>query len=104
MPCGQLWHRYGTSDPEHKYDAMGCVNTLRGRVEELNSEVAKWIRMDKLAWDVAGDYWDRIATLEALLREVREAWGVGVYENADKELCARIDAALAGKEAPCHAV
>jgi hypothetical protein len=27
--CGTSAHRYGTSDPQHKYDAMGCVNMLR---------------------------------------------------------------------------
>lgn len=33
--CGRGAHRYGTSDPEHKYDAMGCVNMLLPVVEKL---------------------------------------------------------------------
>lgn len=36
--CGQGPHRYGTTDTEHKYDSMGCVNMLLPLVEELRAE------------------------------------------------------------------
>lgn len=38
--CGVSPHRYGTTDPEHKYDAMGCVNMLLPLVEKLRAENA----------------------------------------------------------------
>jgi hypothetical protein len=33
--CGVSPHRYGTTDPEHEYDAMACVNSLLGELERL---------------------------------------------------------------------
>lgn len=48
--CGQPYHRYGLSDPEHKYDAMGCVNALRGRVEKFDA-LAKAAQAVLAVWD-----------------------------------------------------
>lgn len=31
--CGVGNHRYGTTDPHHKYDAMACVNALLPAIE-----------------------------------------------------------------------
>ena len=33
--CGLPGHRYGTSDPDHAYNAMGCVNSLRGMIADF---------------------------------------------------------------------
>lgn len=38
--CGVGGHRYGTTDPYHEYDAMGCVNALLPLVDI----VPKWLR------------------------------------------------------------
>jgi hypothetical protein len=32
--CGLPAHRYGTNDPDHDYDPMACVNSLRGLIED----------------------------------------------------------------------
>ena len=48
--CGTSDHRYGTTDPHHDYDATACVNSLRGEVDRLRSEVL-CLRAD-LAWCV----------------------------------------------------
>ncbi len=34
--CG-FYHRYGTTDPEHEFSPWGCINTLRGRLEERST-------------------------------------------------------------------
>ena len=39
--CGVSPHRYGTSDPHHKYDAMACVNSLRPLVIDLQTLLAE---------------------------------------------------------------
>lgn len=33
--CGLKGHRYGTTDPEHAFDAMGCVNSLKGLLRKV---------------------------------------------------------------------
>jgi hypothetical protein len=38
QPCGICHtspHRFGTTDPYHSYDAMGCVNSLLGAIERF---------------------------------------------------------------------
>jgi hypothetical protein len=38
--CGLPGHRYGTTDTEHDFDAMGCVNSLRAALRDCQkSEV-----------------------------------------------------------------
>jgi hypothetical protein len=38
--CGVGDHRFGTTDPYHEYDAMGCVNALLPLIEIT----PKWLR------------------------------------------------------------
>lgn len=40
--CGISAHRYGTTDPEHDFDAMGCVNTLLPEVKRARA-LLSWI-------------------------------------------------------------
>lgn len=96
--CGQPYHRYSTGDTEHDLNPTACINTLRGAVErrdasiaELEEEVAMYVLRDAYAdqriaeLEQRNDELDehlnvviyergkRIAELEALLREAREA-------------------------------
>lgn len=38
--CGLPGHRFGTTDPSHDYSATACVNSLRGKVEELDAHLS----------------------------------------------------------------
>lgn len=39
--CGLDYHRYSTHDPEHKPNAVACVNTLKGAAASTIAEVEK---------------------------------------------------------------
>ena len=36
--CGQPYHRYCYHDPEHEWDGVACINSLRAEVEKLRAE------------------------------------------------------------------
>ena len=38
--CMQPYHRYSTSDPEHKWNGVACVNTLLTVVEQRDARIA----------------------------------------------------------------
>ena len=40
--CHQGPHRFGTTDPHHDYDAMGCVNMLLPEIDSLRSQVERY--------------------------------------------------------------
>lgn len=42
--CGQPAHRYGSTDPEHKPNLMGCINTLRHQLELREAALNKYGR------------------------------------------------------------
>ncbi|MHB1524899.1 MAG: hypothetical protein ACYCZN_01240 [Candidatus Dormibacteria bacterium] len=37
--CGEPYHRFCDHDPEHEWDAIACINSLREHVERLEKEV-----------------------------------------------------------------
>ena len=39
--CGLAYHRYCDHDPEHKWSATACINSLRAEVERLRGVVAE---------------------------------------------------------------
>jgi hypothetical protein len=61
--CGQGAHRYGTTDPEHKYDAMGCVNMLIPLLREIIDAV-----------DVSDLPYPDEERLAPLIAKARRAW------------------------------
>ena len=43
--CGLAYHRYCDHDPEHKWSATACINSLRAEVERLRGVVARELAM-----------------------------------------------------------
>lgn len=46
--CGRAGHRYGTTDPEHEFNATACVNGLLHEIEQLRSLLVVAWEGDKL--------------------------------------------------------
>lgn len=45
--CGEPYHRYATGDPEHDYNPIACINTLRDKVEKQAMRLAQ-LMLDKI--------------------------------------------------------
>jgi hypothetical protein len=72
--CGQGDHRYGTTDSEHRYDAMGCVNMLLPALDAAEAEITRLRAVvtepisDRCMdcggyspyWHASNDLWDRV--------------------------------------------
>lgn len=51
--CGRPYHRYSTSDPEHDWDGVACVNGLLHEIKEYREALTQIVALDKTAssWD-----------------------------------------------------
>ena len=38
--CGEPYHRFCDHDPEHEWNAIACINSLREHIERLEKGVA----------------------------------------------------------------
>lgn len=72
--CGLAAHRFGRNEGTQRWDPMGCVNTLRMRVQELNDQLEQQQETNKnleraLAHetDRAGAMWAKWYNTEAEL-------------------------------------
>lgn len=75
--CGVSDHRYGTTDPHHKFDAVACVNMLLPQIEaapKLLRERAESYFRDAEALRADGDMPMCVAykTIAAELRQVAD--------------------------------
>jgi len=54
--CGQPYHRYSTADPEHEWNPIACINSLRGRIDDLETNIEYLIataKADNEKWTAA---------------------------------------------------
>lgn len=67
--CGMPYHRYSPNDPEHEFNAMGCVNELRPEV----------VRLKKALYEIVGEsaYWATRIAREALGMNSDGSWPTG---------------------------
>lgn len=60
--CGLKGHRYGTTDPQHKFDAMGCVNSLKGLLWKVAEASVVASSETHYAVALPSQVWEDVAT------------------------------------------
>ena len=75
--CGQPYHRYCDHDPEHEWDGVACINSLRAEVER-SPNYALLVKADRYRTaleEIAdwGGMWIAAGAAQALVDEARAA-------------------------------